>query len=667
MSQAVQAKREADFPDNPSGWGQRWKMEIQTARKALEPWHKDGDEAVKRFLDDRSGELENVKALCRLNIYTANVQTLRALLYGQVPKADATRRWGDSDDDVARIGAVILDRLLNLDIEEGDTYAEAIGSALDDRQIPGLGIVRLRYTAKAEPFTGEDGKPVLDEEGKPHERKQYECVETDYVYWKDFLWSPARVWSEVRWVGQLLRLTREDCIEKFGEKLGKVIPLNGSKRSTDDDDGLKADPWARAEVWEIWSKQHKKRFYLCEDYPTILGQDKDPLGLKRFFPFPRPMMANLTTAQLIPTPDFKLNKSLFDQIDTVNTKIKLLVDGLRLVGFYDASNEELKRALDSNRGNEMIPVENFAALSEKGGIRGVVDWFPLDMVVASLDKLREVRAELIGLSQQTTGMSDIMRGQSAEPGVTAREQSIKARFASVRVQALQDDFARFATEALRIKQEIIAKQFDPETIKTQSNIMSTKDGRDRPDLVDAAIALIKDRWAMDYRIEVKPQSISISDYAADQAEGMQLIQAISAAIQALVPMAQAMPGSTPYALEIVKHALARFPGADAIEGVLDRATDAATQQMQQPQEQPPDPKMQAAQMKLQGEQMKGQMEMQKVQAELQADLTRIAAQTKAKGSEEAAQAYWAVKEEADKMALQRAHMTPEEQLTGGKL
>ena len=71
--------------------------------------------------------------------------------------------------------------------------------------------------------------------------------------------------------------------------------------------------------------------------------------------------------------------------------------------------------------------------AEKGGIKGQVDWLPIEQVAAALSQLRDYRTELLSLLYQVTGMSDIMRG-STQQGETATAQAIKAKFASTRVQ-----------------------------------------------------------------------------------------------------------------------------------------------------------------------------------------------------------------------------------------
>jgi hypothetical protein len=47
----------------------------------------------------------------------------------------------------------------------------------------------------------------------------------------------------------------------------------------------------------------------------MLDEKEDPLGLQGFWPFPRPMVANLTTRKFIPKPDYKLAQDLYREIN----------------------------------------------------------------------------------------------------------------------------------------------------------------------------------------------------------------------------------------------------------------------------------------------------------------------------------------------------------------
>jgi hypothetical protein len=572
MAEFSQIETADQFADTTTGWASRWNVEMTAAKKNLESWITRGDAVVRRFVDDRRGDSRTGDT--RVNLFTANVQTLRALLYGKTPQVDVKRRFTDPNDDEARVAGEMLQRLLNTDIErDDDTYASALESALGDRLLPGLGVVRVRYEREERP--GEPTPAIMDEETGEElapevpavPELEYECVETDYVHWKDFRWSPSRTWDEVRWIAFRALMTKDAIAKRFGDEVAKEIPLTQKtdtiKYNENVDEGDKHNPWARAEVWEIWSKEHRKIFWWVNGYPKILDEKEDALGLEGFWPVARPMFANLTTSKLIPTPDFTLAQDLYDEVDTVSTRITLLERAVAVRGVYDKTSDEIKRLLSetTNATNELIPVDNFNLFKEKGGLAAVIDWLPLDMVVNALDKLREYRSELMGLLFQVTGMSDIMRGQSTQ-GATATEQALKAKFASVRVQEFQNEFARFAGDIQGLKAEIISKHFDPKTIYECSNAkyMTASD----PQIAMKAIEIIKSD-IYQYRIEVKPESVAMADMASIKAERGEFLMAMATFFQSSVPVMQAAPWAAPYMLQILQWSMAGFRGGATIE------------------------------------------------------------------------------------------------------
>ena len=73
------------------------------------------------------------------------------MLYGRTPQVQVGRRFSDANDDIARVAAEMLERLLNTDIErDSDSYALALQYALNDRLLSGMGNVRIRYVANWE-------------------------------------------------------------------------------------------------------------------------------------------------------------------------------------------------------------------------------------------------------------------------------------------------------------------------------------------------------------------------------------------------------------------------------------------------------------------------------------------------------------------------------------
>lgn len=632
------------FEDSPRGWASRLAVELAHAKKTIEKWHIEGDKIDKRFRDERDATSSDT----RWNIFTSNVITKHASLYGQPPKVSVSRRFADAKDDEARVAAQIAERALNTDIEsDSDTYREALDYNLLDRLLPGLAMARLRYVptfetvpavpAIVDPLTGRELAPEVPET----ERKTDEAVEVDYVHWKDFLWGPARVWHEVSWVAFRVKMTKDALEERFGD-VAKLVPLTTVRG----DEERSATPWSRVDVWEIWHKETRQVFWYVEGFHQTLDIQADPLELERFFPCPKPWLALTTTSGMVPRPDFVLARDLYNEIDDLSARIRLLQDAVKAAGAYDKTNEGLKRLL-SARGNELIPVDNWAMFAQTGGIKGAIDWMPLDQIVSAMLSLRDLRRENIEALHQIEGTADIMRGQATTPGATATEQRIKAGFGSVRLRKLQDEFACYASDIQKIKFEIMCKHFDPETFLRQSNAQYMFDAAS----AGRAVQLLKSQAAT-FRVEVKPESINLQDFAALKNERMEVLTGITGFIQAMAPLAQQMPGSTQYLLQILQWAVAGLRGASQIEGVLDQAIVAAQQAAQQPQAPPqPDPKLLT-------QQMKGAQDLQKIQAETQADLLREQAKVEADRQREANQAYYNVQEQLQRQQIANADRIP---------
>jgi hypothetical protein len=181
---------------------------------------------------------------------------------------------------------------------------------------------------------------------------------------------------------------------------------------------------------------------------------------------------------------------------------------------------------------------------------------------------------------EVLGISDVMRG-SSRASETATAQQIKAQFGSTRIQLMQFYIAEWITEALRIKAEIIAKHFQPETIAQRSNIMRTPDAQ----YAQAAIELIKDEELAEYRISVEADSMAAMDWAAERDAAVQFMQGLGAFISQVSPMAQTVPGAAPYLLRLLQWSVSKFRVSGEIEGVLDQAIA----QMQNQGMQPPQP------------------------------------------------------------------------------
>lgn len=684
--------RASQYPDTTRGWAARWGFEFEAAKKSQKDWWEKGEKIVRRYLDDRDySDSRGPGSRHRLNLFNGDVNTKKNMMYGNTPTATVTRKFEDARDSVARVAAEMGERLINHDIERAtDEYAAALEYGLSDYLLPGLAMARVRYVCvmeepevpeeaseedaavpttdgghEADDSESEQAAPVAKEalvdatgnvlaEAVPLEdKKSSEDVEINYVNWQDVLWSPSRTFNEWRWVAFKSQLTREALVERFGEDVGRAIPLNSKQAIRDYQVNAQVkDPWARADVWEIWNKETREVFWYVEGYAEILDRQDDPYELPGFWPCPRPMVANLTTSKFMPRPEFALAEDLYDEIDEVTERITRLESGIKVVGVYDKNSPEVKRLLDEAVQNQLLPSENWGTFSEKGGIKGSVDMLPIDMMVAALNELKGYRQELIELCRQVTGMADVVRGQQQENG-TPGEAQVKARYASVRMRALQGEFARWATDLLRLKFELIAKFFDVETILERSNAQFTFDA----DVAPQAAQLLKDRHHA-FRIEIKSEQLAQEDFEALKAERTEWLAAISGYIQAAAPLAQQMPAAMPALLEILQWTMAGMRGSAQIQGVMDQMITAASQAAQAAQGGPQQQAPQQPDPKLLANQQKAQADMAKIQATNQGEIQRMQAETQQLEQRKRTDATINIQEEAARQKIRNGGMPP---------
>jgi hypothetical protein len=607
-----------------------YERELAAAKKELEAWHTAAERVVKRYLGGKTTSASASEEGGVFNLFWSNCNILKAALFAKQPRADVSRRHKDFMDDVARVAGNIIERILNFDMDSrASDFDQALRNVIEDRLIPGMGQMWLRYEPT---FVKRQVEPVVDPmtgqtmvEGGEFEVIGDEHVAADYVYWKDFLYSPARTWKEVRWVARGVWMTRDQLREKFGHNADEVplISARGAKSSSMPEN----DPWQKAQVWEIWNKETRYVCWKVLGFDKVLGEQSDPLGLTDFFPCPKPLMANFTTTAFKPKADYQMLRDQYVELDVVTARIALLEDAIRVAGVYDKGSPMVAQLVNNRIQNVMIPADNWAMFAEKGGIKGAVDWFPLDIVIVALEKLRDVKRSLMQDLYELTGLSDIMRGATVA-SETATAQQLKAQYGSVRMQFMQGELAEFVQSALGIKAEIMAAHFQPETLKRRSLIDKTPDAQ----LADSAVQLLRDKRMAIYSLAVDPDTMAMVDYAAEQQARVECITAISMFIQSAWPLAQAKPESVPFLLQVLQWLLAGFKGGKQIESVLDQAI--TLMQNAPPGPQQPSPAQMEVEANIKAKQLETQADIKakqiKTQSDIQLDWQKHAADAKQK-------------------------------------
>ena len=604
---------------NPVDAARKWLAELKLAKREDEKFCERGDKIVRRYRDDRKGYSTPAK---RFNILWANVQTMIPALYGKTPKAEVSRRWQDSDP-VGRTASVILERCLQYELDHYGDFDAAVKNAVTDRLLPGRGTVWVRFETKPQalPVDAMPQQEGGEAQVMPAPEYEYECTPVDYVFWKDFRYSPARCWDEVTWVARRVYMSQSEGIDRFGEDF-KQVPLTHEPVGLDEMkkqgiEGSELDGMKKAQVWEIWDKTAKRVFWVAEGYQKTLDIKDDPLGLDGFWPCPRPLFATQTTDTLVPVPDFALYQDQAEEIDMLTNRIGMLVEAVKVVGVYDASQSSVQRMLSENANNTLIPVDTWAAFAEKGGLRGVVEFMPLDSVLQALAQCYQAREQAKQVVYEITGLSDIIRGASMA-SETATAQQIKSQYASLRLRRLQTEVAQFASEVLRIKAQIMCDFYSPQTLVEMSGIMGTADAQ----FAEPAIMLLKSEPARGFRIEVASDSLVEMDEASEKQSRVEFLGAVGQFMQQALPVAQQVPELAPLMGEMLLFGVRAFKGGRPMEAQFDEAIARLTAP-KPPAEPQPDPEQIKAQAQMQVEQGKMQLEQAKMSASQQTEQMRM--------------------------------------------
>lgn len=583
---------------NPVDSARQWLMNLRLAKREDDEFIKRGKKIIKRYRDKRS-ETSQIK---HYNILWSNVQTLIPALYAKTPRAQVERRYKDQDP-VGRTASTILERCLQFEIDHYGDFDHATKGAILDRLLPGRGIAWVRFETKDD--------PDLTPEAVDFDKYDFERTCTDYVYWEDFRFGPARHWGEVPWVARRTYISEDEGVERFGEDFSKV-PLVDEPSGIED---LKRggategdiDQLKKAAVWEIWDKESLCVYWVAEGYDTLLDHKEDPYGLDNFWPCPAPLFATLTTDTLTPVPDYSLYQDQADEIDQLTTRIGLLIRALKVVGVYDSTQEDVKRMLNEGVDNTLIPVDKWAVFSEKGGVKGTIDWLPLDLIVSTLDTCYKARQQAVAVIYEVTGLSDIIRGNSVA-SETATAQQIKANYASLRLKKMQSEVALFTSELLRIKAQLMAGLYSPETLIAMSGVEGTQDAQ----YAQQALELLKSEPARTFRIEVASDSLVELDEQAEKTSRMEFLTAAGGFLQQALPVVQNTPELGPLMGEMLMFGVRSFKGARPIEAAFEQAVAQLSQPKPQ-QAPPPTPEQVQAQKDVQIANVKAQENAAKMQ------------------------------------------------------
>lgn len=603
-------------PERPKS-SKFWQTQLAMADRHSKDWLDRAKVILKRYKNERASATGKARRGKSFSILYANTETYKAALYGRQAKPDVRRRHQDGDKRLQRIAGEMIERVLAYQLDD-DNSEDAFKMGVFDYALAGRGIIRVDY----EPKIGKVMEPDMMGNLIEQEAIVDQVIRDVHIAYDDFRHSPAKAWQDVWWIAFRHRMTREDLKENNFDR-AEDIPLDWSPASDEQSGPDKLpDDIKRAEVWEVWDSRSKERHWISKSHDKVLRSDDDPYKLERFWPLAQPLTWGATTDDWMPTPDFDQYEDQANDLDECTARISNLTASMKRRGTYDETIKELARLAKAG-DNQFIPVKNYAAFAQGGGLQGsfqVEDISPLAVVLTELYRQRDALVQGI---YETTGISDIMRG-ATNPNETATAQKLKAETGSNRIKGKQKDVQNWVRNHLRLKAEIIAEHFEPEVLMQISGMQV------QPEEMAQIVQMLRDDKLRGYAIDIETDSTVFEDATQEKQDRIEVLTSMGAFLREAVPAVQASPPLGPLMFEMLSFGIRAFKAGRSLEDQIDETKQQVMQMLQQ---QMANPKPSPEEMKLQGEQMKieGQMQVAQTKANLdqqkaQAELAQQQAQ-----------------------------------------
>jgi hypothetical protein len=272
-------------------------------------------------------------------------------------------------------------------------------------------------------------------------------------------------------------------------------------------------------VWEVWNRSTKEIIWLIRESGGIaLRVDPDALGLQGFYPIPKPIYAVVSTDSMIPKAFYDLYASLAADLDDTSRRISDLTAKIKVRGGYNAANKDIANLLTADDG-KLLPVDGVDLMS--GGLQNHIWLVPILEWVNALKVLYDSRNQQKQAIYEIIGIADIIRG-ATNPYETATAQRIKGTMGSGRMQGVKSAVANFVRDMMRMKADIIAKNFDADTLTKMTG----------ENVTPQVMAVLRSDFTRICSIDIETDSTVEVDEATEKESNAQTMQVIGATMSA---------------------------------------------------------------------------------------------------------------------------------------
>jgi hypothetical protein len=459
--------------------------------------------------------------------------------------------------------AAVVEKALEIVVDDEHSH-EAIKTAIKDVLLPGRGVCRVRWRPQMK-TEALPGGPLPDGTAPTIERKVWEEVDDEYVFWEDLLLDPVRQAKDCDWIAFRHLFTEQALTAEFAgnpkfdaivaagkisdllvwtdESAAKHVVGGGSASKTA---GKLGNHRRKAMVWEVWDRIKRSIIWLIRDGAgLVLRVDPDSMQLDGFYPVPVPMLAVTTSDSRIPKTYYDLYAKLATDLDVISDRISKVQEKIKIRGAYNSASKEIADILTAGDG-KMLPVVGVDMLN--GGLQNHIWLLPIADWIAALQQLYIAQDEIKNAIYEVMGISDIMRG-ATKATETATAQRIKGSMGVSRLEDMKGIASNFVRDMLRLKAEVICKNFDAATLAKMTG----------EEVTPQVEAILRSDFQRTCNIDIEADSTVTADEQAEQESMAMVVQAIGiimgGAQQMLVSQILPAPYVVQLALEMMKMAL----------------------------------------------------------------------------------------------------------------
>ena len=444
-----------------------------------------------------------------------------------------------SDIDTA---AAVMEKALEIVVGDEGSH-DAVQSAVKDMLLPGRGVCRVRWKPVIKEVPIEDpvmGGPLAHPEtGEPQTKdvKVWETVDDEYVFWEDILIDPVRQHGDVEWIAFRHLFSEQALTNEFAEspelqkyiaakKVSELLKWTEESAAKSPVAGgpppktaQKLDAVVRkAMVWEIWNRSTREVIWLIREGGGVaLRVDPDVLGLQGFFPIPKPICAIVSTDSMIPKPFFEIYAHLAADLDDTSKRISDLTAKIKVRGGYNAANKDIANLFTADDG-KLLPIDGVDLMS--GGLQNHIWLVPILEWVNALKELYQARDQQKNAIYEIIGIADIIRG-ATNPYETATAQRMKGTVGSGRMTGCKASVANFVRDLMRLKSDIIARNFDANTLTRMTG----------EEVTPAVMDILRNDFSRFCSIDIETDSTVEYDEATEKEANAQIMQVVGGTLQ----------------------------------------------------------------------------------------------------------------------------------------